>query len=510
MLSILLESAARSMALGILVWVLLRVFRVRNPQTVSLLWTAVLLSALSMPLLTEGMKAMMASAPRAAEWIPAPVTPLLLRPLSPEIAEGQPRSFDPYAVGFAIYVVVALTLFVRLLAGLARSQSVLKRAVRLREPWNRGWDVRVSDALSIPVTYRSTILFPAAWSQWERFIRDAVLLHEQSHVVRRDFYIQLLGGLHRALFWFNPLAWWLQNELARLAEAACDDEAIRGLKDRVSYAGVLVQLARKGSGQGFAGVAMARGRTVQYRVERLLRETAVAPKPSLPVRVTLMAAFMPLVALAAGSWLLEAKTAASAPMTPIALLPRQNPPALQTQGPQRQSSQPTTPATNRNYLAAWPGQEVPDIISDDEVRAFQTLTTDEEREQFIEQFWRRRDPTPDTLENEFRNDYYRRIALANERFGTADQPGWRSDRGRILIKFGEPDQLERHPSGEVYIRTEAGSTIRSKTVPFETWRYRLLEGIGQNVTLEFVDVDSSGEFPLAHDPAGKSVLIKTP
>jgi GWxTD domain-containing protein len=510
MVSILLESAARSMALGILVWVVLRLFRVRNPQTVSLLWTAVLLSALSMPLLTEGMKAMMASAPRAAEWIPAPVTPLLLRPLSPQTAEGQPGFFNPYAVAFAIYVVVGLTLFVRLLAGLARSQRVLKTAVPLKEPWSKGWDVRVSNVLSIPVTYRSTILFPAAWSQWERFLRDAVLLHEQSHVLRRDFYIQLLAGLHRTLFWFNPLAWWLQNELVRLAEAACDDEAIRELRDRVSYAGVLVQLAGKGSRHRFAGVAMARGRTVQYRVERLLREAAVAPKPSLPARVILMAAFMPLVALAAGSWLLEAKTAASAPMTPIALLPRQDPPAPQTQDPQRQSSQPTAPATNRNYLAAWAEQEVPDIISEDEVRAFQTLTTDEEREHFIEQFWRRRDPTPDTSDNEYRNEYFRRIALANERFGTADQPGWRTDRGRVLIKFGESDELERHPSGQAYIRTDGGTTIRRVTLPFESWRYRFIEGIGQNVILEFVDVDGTGDFRLIQDPAEKDVLIKIP
>jgi GWxTD domain-containing protein len=153
---------------------------------------------------------------------------------------------------------------------------------------------------------------------------------------------------------------------------------------------------------------------------------------------------------------------------------------------------------------------VPDIISEDEVRAFQTLTTDEEREHFIEQFWRRRDPTPDTSDNEYRNEYFRRIALANERFGTADQPGWRTDRGRVLIKFGESDELERHPSGQAYIRTDGGTTIRRVTLPFESWRYRFIEGIGQNVILEFVDVDGTGDFRLIQDPAEKDVLIKIP
>src|SRR5579883_774158 len=125
----------------------------------------------------------------------------------------------------------------------------------------------------------------------------------------------------------------------------------------------------------------------------------------------------------------------------------------------------------RDAYTRWVDEDVAYIISDEERKAFRTLQNDEEREQFIEQFWLRRDPTPDTLENEFKEEHYRRIAYANEHYASGI-PGWKTDRGRIYITFGPPDEIESHPSGGTYERPpeEGGGT--TSTFPFEQWRYR--------------------------------------
>src|SRR5579864_9459845 len=141
----------------------------------------------------------------------------------------------------------------------------------------------------------------------------------------------------------------------------------------------------------------------------------------------------------------------------------------------------------------WLEEEVPYIITDEERSAFLRLQTNEEREQFIEAFWQRRDPTPDTVENEFKEEHYRRIAYANERFSSGI-PGWRTDRGRIYIMWGPPDQLESHPTGGTYDRPMEEGGGSTSTYPWETWRWRYLEGIGENIILEFVDPSGSGEY----------------
>ena len=157
----------------------------------------------------------------------------------------------------------------------------------------------------------------------------------------------------------------------------------------------------------------------------------------------------------------------------------------------------------------WVEQDVPYIISAEERSAFGRLQTDEEREQFIEQFWLRRDPTPDTVENEYKEEHYRRIAYANEHFASG-VPGWKTDRGRIYITWGPPDERDEHPSGGTYQRTaEEGGGITA-TFPFEIWRYRHLEGIDEDVQLEFVDPTMSGEFRLTTDPCEKDALARVP
>jgi GWxTD domain-containing protein len=157
----------------------------------------------------------------------------------------------------------------------------------------------------------------------------------------------------------------------------------------------------------------------------------------------------------------------------------------------------------------WLQEEVPYIISDEERAAFLQLQTNEEREQFIEAFWQRRDPTPDTVENEFKEEHYRRIAYANERFASGI-PGWRTDRGRIYIIWGKPDEIESHPTGGNYNRPDNEGGGQTETYAFEQWRYRYMEGIGSNIIIEFVDPSGTGEYHMTMDPGEKDALAKIP
>jgi GWxTD domain-containing protein len=157
----------------------------------------------------------------------------------------------------------------------------------------------------------------------------------------------------------------------------------------------------------------------------------------------------------------------------------------------------------------WLNEEVIYIISDEERKAFGRLNTDEERENFIEQFWLRRDPTPDTEENEYREEHYRRIAYANETFASGI-PGWKTDRGMIYVKFGPPDEREEHPSGGTYERPIEEGGGETSTFPFEKWRYRYLEGMGNDINIEFVDTTMTGEYHMTSDPSEKDALLYVP
>ena len=157
----------------------------------------------------------------------------------------------------------------------------------------------------------------------------------------------------------------------------------------------------------------------------------------------------------------------------------------------------------------WLNEDVVYIITDEEKTAFKRLATDEEREQFIEQFWLRRDPTPDTEENEFKEEHYRRIAYANDHYASGI-PGWKTDRGRIYIIYGPADEIESHPAGGSYERPMAEGGGETSTYPFEQWRYRYIEGIGTNIIIEFVDPTMSGEFHMTMDPSEKDALLYVP
>jgi GWxTD domain-containing protein len=157
----------------------------------------------------------------------------------------------------------------------------------------------------------------------------------------------------------------------------------------------------------------------------------------------------------------------------------------------------------------WVSKDVGYIITSEEKKAFNALQTDEERENFIENFWRRRDPNPDTEENEFREEYYERIAYANEHF-TSGIPGWKTDRGRIYITWGKPDSIESHPSGGSYDRPSYEGGGSTTTYPFEIWFYRHLDGVGDGIEIEFVDPTGTGEYRIARSPYEKDALAMVP
>src|SRR5271156_1324706 len=199
------------------------------------------------------------------------------------------------------------------------------------------------------------------------------------------------------------------------------------------------------------------------------------------------------------------------------------PPSQQQSAPPAQSETNARPMTEKQRKAKekkareelatpyqkWLNEDVAYIITDEERAAFKQANDDAERERFITQFWLRRDPTPGTPENEFKAEHYRRIAYANEHYA-AGVPGWKTDRGRIYITYGPPDEIEDHSSGGVYVRPpeEGGGT--TSTFPFQQWRYRHIDGIGNNIIIEFVDPTMSGEFHMTKDPSEKDALLYVP
>jgi GWxTD domain-containing protein len=158
---------------------------------------------------------------------------------------------------------------------------------------------------------------------------------------------------------------------------------------------------------------------------------------------------------------------------------------------------------------SWLDQDVAYIISEEERKAFRNLSNDEERDAFIEQFWLRRNPNPDSPDNEFREEHYRRIAYANEHFA-AGKPGWKTDRGHIYIAFGKPDSIDSHPSGGSYQRPMDEGGGETSTFPFEVWHYRYLEGVGDNLDIEFVDTCMCGDYHFTIDRGEKDALLHVP
>ena len=203
-------------------------------------------------------------------------------------------------------------------------------------------------------------------------------------------------------------------------------------------------------------------------------------------------------------------TSALRPITAIALLCLLS--ALPIKAQQDQPAPDQKPRKVRTELKTayknWI-EDVRVILTQSELDAWPKLKTDEEREQFIKIVWDSRDPDPDTEENEFKDEFYERIAYANEHF-TSGKPGRLTDRGRIYIKWGKPDSVESHPAGGPYDRPSYEGGGSTSTYPFEKWWYRHLPNVESDVELEFVDPTGSGEYRLARNPYEKDALALVP
>jgi GWxTD domain-containing protein len=163
----------------------------------------------------------------------------------------------------------------------------------------------------------------------------------------------------------------------------------------------------------------------------------------------------------------------------------------------------------KGHYKTWVEQDVRWIITDTELQAFKQLTNDEERDQFEEEFWQRRNPNPDDPDNTYRDEIYARIAYANEHF-TSGKPGWMTDRGHIYIAYGKPDDIDAHPSTGSYDRPMDEGGGNTVAYPFEVWHYRYIEGIGDNIDLEFVDTCQCGDYHYTIDRSEKDALKHVP
>lgn len=271
-----LEWTLRSSALVMVVWLALKILRVRSPQLERSAWRAVLLSSLAMPTLME-MLALPASAAPSLVWLQnIPVVSL----------PTQGSSTLWHSAPLWIVIAVATALFIRHLLGVVRWWNVRRVAQPLSSPAFAGLDIRVAAEVSSPATVFSTVLVPADFHTWTLEAQRLVVAHEQTHIANNDFYVQWLAHLHRCLFWFNPLAWWLTNRLSLLSEHISDDAAIEEAKERAAYAKMLLSFAQR-TARHDQLVAMARGNALASRIERILLD--VKPKQTPKWKTLLVA-----------------------------------------------------------------------------------------------------------------------------------------------------------------------------------------------------------------------------
>jgi GWxTD domain-containing protein len=295
---------------------------------------------------------------------------------------------------------------------------------------------------------------------------EALLLHELAHIRRCDYMINLFQRLVESVLFYHPAVWWISGVIREERENCCDDVVVAISGDAKEYAMALTALEHHRSRAPQAALAATGGSLVK-RIRRMLcpaerMNTAMAP--------VLLSAILIITAIIAVTG--SRQVAASAVAVPAVSKPAV--PPAQAQAPQ-----------TFNIFQRWLDEDVLYIIADEERLAFNALGSDPEREQFIRQFWLRRDPSPGTPINEFKDEHYGRIAYASERFGTVfGRPGWATDRGALLIIYGKPDELETH-------------NVRSGGAgPYEVWLYRFIEGKGRNVMFEFADITGSGNFRL--------------
>lgn len=301
MLPIILEAAIRSIVLAGVIWLALKALRISNPHVLMAVWQIVLVVSLLMPFLVG--RATFALPSSTLPPVALPVAqilstePVVLRSLSPLVVPHiESAIVDWRMVASSIYLLVAAVLALRLLVGAALTWQLCRSAVPVRKEWTAGHDVRASAAISVPVTFGSTILLPVSYAGWDATQCRAVMAHEYSHVSQGDFYVLILAAINRAVFWFSPLAWWLNSRIAFLAEAKSDAAAIQDISDRVRYAEILLGFGANTS-RAMTSLAMAGSATVCRRVEDILAETILPKKMNWQAWSVVIACVIPLAAV---------------------------------------------------------------------------------------------------------------------------------------------------------------------------------------------------------------------
>lgn len=344
MLSLLIESALRSMVLGGAVWLLLKLSRVRNPHIERTTWSMVLLASVAMPLLSQSMT------------IATPVPALMPIVSMDSIAVASSRMPDWGRVMLFVYLAVAGALLTRQLAGLVRGWRIRGRAIRVHESWAQALDIRRSAEIGAPATFSSTILFPEKHHEWSETKRQAVLAHEKAHVRNRDFHLQLLARIHRAVFWFSPFAWWLARKLPLISEELSDDAAISAIGDRFGYAQMLVDFTHRPATHGEdlpAGVAMAALSSVAGRIERVVADQYRLRRLSPTHRALVAIAVLPAIVCAAACSTGDGDKARHV-ATPGASAANTQPADTGLEQLQAESENVTKPKSNPAYPLSWP------------------------------------------------------------------------------------------------------------------------------------------------------------
>ena len=377
-------------------------------------------------------------------------SPLPSTPAPQAVKTGAPHAHSEVYCGLSIFWLLG---FASSVAAWGKRRVAVLSEVRQAEILRDG---PLSDALvevgkqlgvrqRVRVGSSSQTVQPGVWGIWRPIVilprgiasqlsggeLRSLFVHELAHVKRYDNLVSHFQMLVRSFFWFYPLVWWIDRRLLTEREAACDEGVIDRGEAAEDYVSGLLKVCRLSVTAPVAGLSRITESNLKTRVERIMSIQHRNPKFFWQRCVV-------------GS----AITVAVATSVIVGIL--SNEPALADQ---------TASADD------WLETAVSYILTDGERAEFQALSATADRERFIGEFWHRHDPTPDTPENEFKDEHDRRVAYSNDRWRSLSGAGWKSDQGRIYIIYGPPDEIEDHP------------------LKFQRWRYR--EGTFANVILEF-------------------------
>jgi GWxTD domain-containing protein len=386
--------------------------------------------------------------------------------------------------------------------------------------------------------FRPVLILPADVAQnLKESQLESIIAHEMIHVRGRDNLAAVLHTVVQAVFWFHPLVWWLGSKLVDEREQACDEAVLQLGFDRFEYAEGILHVC-KSYLKAPACMAGVSGSNLKKRIEVIMENRGthtLTPGKKIMLAIAgagvligpffgglMSAAESPVGAVRETQLpVIESTTSAALPVlsqVPAVLAMPQTgavrvvalpvieqatsaglPVLMQTPARAPQAAQ--TANDQQKWL-----DDVSIIITDAEKKAFQQLTKEQERENFITNFWLARDPTPGTPANEFKDEYDRRVAYANEHFTTPSGiPGSKTDRGKMYILNGPPDEIVSHLGGTFRAAGQGNNFVTANTFPFETWRYRNIGGKSDNnVIYEFVDKQKNGEYTLEYDPSVKS------